>query len=128
MEILHRQKLGLAGGEPFPRRGALAFRTMPIAATIISRMRVRAGGVLASSHMAAESRRATGLDGAHRLELAKADVAPVGGTPAGTVPAEDVRKLQCGTGHGGTGLLDRLRLSVGGRYRQREAVGRALDG
>ena len=51
----------------------------------------------------------------------------VGLTPSGTVIAEDLRDLQTETGHGRAGLLDRLRLSLGGRYRQREAVERAFN-
>jgi len=62
-------------------------------------MRVAAGEVLASRNVTAKRCRAAGLNRAHRFELAKADVTPVGCTPAGTVLAEDVRKLQCGTGH-----------------------------
>ena len=71
--------------------------------------------VLAARDVAAESRRAAALDGAHHLHLAEAHVAAVGVTPRGAVVAEDVRDLQSGTGHdrrrgyaGGFGRLWRL--------------------
>jgi hypothetical protein len=44
--------------------------------------------------VAAESRRAAALDGAHHLQLAEADVTAVGLTPRGAVVAEDIRNLQ----------------------------------
>ena len=53
-----------------------------------------AARVLAASDMAAESRRAAGLDGAHHFELPKADMAAISLTPCGAVAAEDVRDLQ----------------------------------
>ena len=55
-------------------------------------------------------------------------MAAVGAAPSGAVIAENIRDLQRWTGQGRTGLLDRLRLSLGVRRRQREAVERALDG
>ena len=57
--------------------------------------------VLAARDMAAERRRAAGLDGAHHLQLCVAHVAAVGITPSGTVVAEDIRDLQSGTLHDG---------------------------
>ena len=55
-------------------------------------------------------------------------MAAIGLTPCSPVVAENIRDLQRWTGQGRTGLLDRLRLSLGVRRRQREAVERALDG
>jgi hypothetical protein len=61
---------------------------------------VAAGAVLAARNMAAESRRAAGLDGTHDFELAKAYVAAIGLAPCGPVAAEDIRNLQRRAGHG----------------------------
>ena len=55
-------------------------------------------------------------------------MAAIGLAPRSPVAAENIRDLQRWTGQGRTGLVDRLRLSLGGRRRQREAVERALDG
>ena len=54
---------------------------MPIAATVIGDDGM--GTVLAARDVAAESRRAAALDGAHHLHLGKAHVAAVGFTPSG---------------------------------------------
>ena len=54
--------------------------------------------------MAAERRRATALDGGHDFQLGEAQVTGVGGTPGGAVIAEDIRDLQCWTGHGRAAL------------------------
>jgi hypothetical protein len=54
--------------------------------------------------MTAEGRGAAALDGAHHLQLAKADMAGIGGTPRGAVVAEDIRDLEGRAGHGAEGL------------------------
>ena len=54
-------------------------------------------------------------------------MAAIGLAPCSPVAVENIRDLQRWTGQGRTGLLDRLRLSLGVRRRQREAVERALD-
>ena len=92
MEVRHRQQVGLARGEPFPRRGALALGAMPVAAAVVGDARVRA--VLAALDMAAERRRAAALDRRHHLHLAEADMAGIGATPRRSVVAEDIRDLQ----------------------------------
>ena len=50
--------------------------------------------VLTVRDMTSESRRAAALDGAHHLQLGEAHMARVGGTPCGSVIAEDIRDLQ----------------------------------
>ena len=50
--------------------------------------------------MSAERRRAAAFDRTHDLHLAEADMAGVGFAPRRPVVAEDIRDLQCWTGHG----------------------------
>ena len=59
----NRQQLGLALGEPLPRRRALALRAVAVAAGIVGDALVRA--VLAALDVAAERGCATGLDRRH---------------------------------------------------------------
>ena len=59
-----------------------------------------AAQVLTARDMPAERSRATALDGTHHLQLAETDLAAIGGTPSGTVIAEDIRDLQIRAGHG----------------------------
>ena len=92
VEVGHRQQLGLARLEPRLRRPPLALRTVPVAAGVVGDARVRA--VLAALDMTAERRGATDLDRRHDAPLAEAQMALVGGTPGGTVAAEDIRHLQ----------------------------------
>ena len=99
MEVLHRQQFSLAGGKPLPRRRALALRTVAVGTTIIRDGHVPAGAVLAARDMAAESRRAAVLDGAHDLELAKTYVTAIGLAPSGPVATENIRNLQRWAGH-----------------------------
>jgi len=65
---------------------------MSVATAVIGDERMRA--VLTARDMASESRRAAVLDGTHHLQLGEAHMARVGGTPCGSVIAEDVRDLQ----------------------------------
>src|ERR1700719_3533632 len=92
MVIWGGQQLGLALGQPSPRRRALTFRAMPIAAAIIGDDFV--GAVFAARDMPAEGRRAAALDRRHYLQLAEAHVAGVGLAPRRSVVAEDIRDLQ----------------------------------
>ncbi len=109
MEVGHRQELGLTRGEPVPGGCALAFGAVTVATGVIGDEAVAA--VLASRDMAAQSRRAAGLDRRHDLELAEAQVARPGFAPSGPVGAEDIRDLQPSSGHaspdqaGGRGAL-----------------------
>src|ERR1700720_4431569 len=86
MVIRGGQQLGLALGQPSPRRRALAFRAMPIAAAIIGDDFV--GAVFAARDMPAEGRRAAALDRRHYLQLAEAHVAGVGLAPRRSVVAK----------------------------------------
>jgi hypothetical protein len=61
MEIADRQQIGLAGGEPVLRRGALALGTMAITARVVGDPAVAA--ILAALEVAAERGRAAALDG-----------------------------------------------------------------
>jgi len=92
MVIWGGQQLGLALGQPSPRRRALALRAMPIATAIIGDDFV--GAVFAARDMPAEGRRAAALDRRHYLQLAEAHVAGVGLAPRRSVVAEDIRDLQ----------------------------------
>jgi len=65
MIIRHRQQIGLARGQPFLRRSALALRAVPIAATIVRDLAVRA--LLTARDMAAEGRSAAVLNRRHHL-------------------------------------------------------------
>ena len=71
MEVLHRQKFGLAGGKPFACCSPLTLGAMPVAAAVIGDGLVSAGVVLAAQDMPAKTRRTAALDGAHRLQLAE---------------------------------------------------------
>ena len=113
MVVGHRQEIGLASLQPVACDGALALRAMPVAAGIVGDACMVA--VLALFHMAAERRGAAALDGAHRLQLAEADMAGIGHTPCRPVIAEDIRDLQSRTGHGG-GALRRLALLAPGLF------------
>ena len=80
--VRHGQQLGLAVGQPFLRRRALALGAMPVAAGVVGDVRV--GALLAARDMPAESRRAAALDGRHDLQLAEAHMTGVG---SGAMPA-----------------------------------------
>ena len=95
--VRHRQQLGLARGEPFLCRGALALRAVPVAARVVGDLGVRA--LLAARDMAAERRRAAALDRRHHLQLAEAHMAGIGLTPCRSMVAEDIRDLQRRTRH-----------------------------
>ena len=62
MEIVDRQQLGLALGEPPARRSALTLRAVPVATTVVGDDGVSARLVLATCNVAAERRRAAALD------------------------------------------------------------------
>ena len=95
--VRHRQQFGLALGQPFLRRRALALRAMPVAARVVGDLGVRA--VLAARDMSAERRRAAALDRRHHLQLVEAHMAGLGFTPSRTMAAEDIRDLQSRARH-----------------------------
>ena len=97
MIVRHRQQLGLALGQPFLCRRALALRAVPVAAGVVGDLAVRA--LLAARDMTAERRRAAALDRRHHLQLAEAHMAGVGSAPCRAVAAEDIRDLQSRTRH-----------------------------
>src|SRR5271157_3554887 len=81
---------------------------MPVAARVVSDVRMAARRVLAACDVAAERRSAAALDCAHHLQLVEARMAAIGLAPGGTVRAEDVRDLQDRSNH------DRRRYRAGG--------------
>ena len=108
VEVRHRQQLGLALGQPFLRRRALALRAMPVAAGVVGDEGVRA--LLAARDMPAERRRAAALDRRHHLQLVEAHMAGIGLTPRRSMAAEDIRDLQRRTRHARRALGGRLGL------------------
>ena len=97
MIVRHRQQVGLARRQPVLCCRALALRAVPVAATIVRDLAVRA--LLAARDMPTEGRRAAVLDRRHHLELAEADMAGIGPAPCRAVAAEDIRDLQRWTRH-----------------------------
>ena len=97
MIVRHRQQVGLARRQPVLCCRALALRAVPVAATIVRDLAVRA--LLAARDMPTEGRRAAALDRRHHLELAEAHMAGIGPAPCRAVAAEDVRDLQRWTRH-----------------------------
>jgi hypothetical protein len=90
------QQLGLALRHPRERLAALALGTVAVATTAVRDHRVAALGVLATRHIAAERRRAAGLDRAHQLQLCVANVPAVGLKPSGAEVAEDPATSRAG--------------------------------
>ena len=106
MKVRHREEIGLARGQPLPGGCALALRAVPVAATVVRDLGVRA--LLAARDMAAERRRAAALDRTHDLQLAETEVARIGAPPRRPVVAEDIRDLQRWTRHSSQPLRRRL--------------------
>ena len=81
MEVRHRQQFGLTRFEPFGARQALALRAMPVAAGVVGAADQAA--IAALLDMAAERRRAAGLDRRHDTTLDPAEMRRHGrgGTP-----------------------------------------------
>ena len=79
MKVRHREEIGLARGQPLPGGCALALRAVPVAATVVRDLGVRA--LLAARDMAAKCCRAATLDRTHDLQLAETDVAGIGAPP-----------------------------------------------
>jgi len=129
MEVTDWKQFGLASGEPISCGRGLTLGAMPIPTAVISDHRMVA--VLAARHvpacsriaakvgpvmpdlrsfapadrdMAAECCGPATLDRAHHLELAKAQMASIGGAPGSPVVAENIRDLQLWTGHRCGGL------------------------
>ncbi len=119
--LRHRQQFGLALGEPLLRRGALAPRTMPVAAGVVGDVRVLA--LLAARNVAAEGRRAAALDRRHHLQLAEAHMAGIGPVPCRSMAAEDIRDLQRRAQHARRALAGRPHLLE----LQRDMLQRAHD-
>lgn len=92
VEIPHGQQLGLTCRQPCLRRTSLTFGAVTIAARVVGDVFMCA--VSAARNMSAKRRRAAALDGAHHLELVKADVPCVCPTPDSAMGAEDIRDLQ----------------------------------
>ena len=113
MEVWDRQQLGLPVGEPLRPSQALAFGAMPVAAAIVGDAHLAAVG--APLDMAAERRRAAGLDGAHDPTLPVGQGRGVFGAIGGPVAAEDIRHLQRGPQAAAQfgGVTARLRRSSG---------------
>src|SRR4029077_14577351 len=104
--------------KPVLCRRTLALRTMPVAATVVRDLGVRA--LLAARDMSAERRGAAALDRRHRLQLAEADMAGIGSAPCRSMIAEDIRDLQYRTRHARRALGGRLGpLDVAGDMLQR---------
>src|SRR5208337_2326919 len=61
VKVRDRQQLRFAISQPSARRRSLALRTMPVAAGVVSDVRMAAGRVLAACDVAAERRRAAAL-------------------------------------------------------------------
>ena len=97
VEVADRQQIGLARGEPVPRRRALALGAMAVAAGVVGDPAVAA--ILAALDVAAEGGRAAALDRRHHLELAEAQMPGIGLAPGGPVAMEDVRDLQPRAAH-----------------------------
>jgi hypothetical protein len=92
-------QIGLPCLQPLASLAALTLWAVPVAATAVSDRRVPARRVLTTRNVATEGRRAAALDRAHHLQLGMTEAALVGMTPSRTVVAEDIRDLQCRTGH-----------------------------
>ena len=101
VEIRHRQQFGLARLQPFGARQALALRAMPVAAGVVGVANEAAIGALLG--MAAERRRAAGLDRRHDATLGAAEMVGVGLPVRRAVAAEDIRHLQLGAHRAGSG-------------------------
>ena len=97
VEVADRQQIGLARGEPVPRRRALALGAVPVAAAVVGDAAVAA--VLARLDMAAERCGAAGLDRRHHLQLAEAQMTGMGRAPGGAMAMEDVGDLQRRAAH-----------------------------
>ena len=107
--VRHRQQLGLALGEPFLGRRALALGAVAVAAGVVGDERVRA--LLAARDMPAESGRAAVLDGRHDLQLAEAHMTGIGSAPCRPMGAEDIRDLERADAAGSPRLRRRRHLA-----------------
>ena len=96
VEVADREEVGLAGGEPVPRRRTLAAWAVPVTAGIVGDAQVAAR--VAALDMPAEAGRAALLDRRHHLERRQVQVPGPIGAIGGTGGAEDVGQLDRG-GH-----------------------------
>jgi hypothetical protein len=95
VEVADRQQVGLARGEPLACRRPLALGAVPVAAAVVGDACVATR--LAAFDVAAECRRAAGLDRRHYLELVQAHVPGVRRAPGRSVHAKDVGDLERGS-------------------------------
>ncbi len=119
VEVVDRQQVGLARGEPILRRRTLALGTMPVAARVVGDPAVAA--ILTALDMTAEGSRAAALDGRHHLELAEAHMPGIGPAPGGAMVMEDVGNLQPRAAH-----RRRARLRLSASQRAAAQAGRAV--
>jgi hypothetical protein len=98
MVVLHRQQVGLTGGQPLLGRRTLALRTVAIAAGVVGDLGVPALRTLLD--VTAEGRGAALFDRRHHLELSQTQVPGLLVAPSGAVVAEDVCDLQGLPWHG----------------------------
>jgi hypothetical protein len=101
MVVLHRQQIGLTGGEPPLGHGPLTLWAVPIATGVVRDLGVAAAR--AALDVSAERRRAALLDRRHDLELAETQMSGLLPAPRRSVVAEDVRNLQGLPRHGRAG-------------------------
>ena len=97
VEILDRQQLLLAAGEPAGTLGVLTLRAMPVAAGVVADAEMRALAALLD--MAAEGGGAADLDGAHDAQLLTRQ--PMRGAIGGAVLSKNVSQFENWPGHGG---------------------------
>ncbi len=114
MEILDRQQLGLAIGEPLRARQTLALGAMPVAAAVEGNPDRAA--VLALLGMAAERCGTAYFDGGHDAALVGREPATLRSAECVSVAAEDIRHLQRGA---------HMPASVGSDDLNREPIERA---
>ena len=91
VKVRHRQKIGLACGEPVVTRGGLALRTMPVAAGVVGNADCAA--VATSFDMSAQRGGPAKLDGTHDTTFAASEMAGMVTVIGGAVKTEDVRQL-----------------------------------
>ena len=98
VEILDRQQVLDARPHPFPRRGPLALRAMPVAAGVVGDVPVAALG--AGRHVTAEGGGPAILDGGHHLQLRQVQMPCLFPAIRSAMSAEDIRDLQTGARQG----------------------------
>ena len=92
VEVVDRQQIGLALGEPSPCSSALALGAVPVPATVIGDPPMPAVG--AGFDMTAKGCRAAVLDRRHHLDLEKAQMPSLRDPVCGSSSAEDVGDIK----------------------------------